>query len=143
MLNHGNNISFLAAGAAMAMAMGYRTQARRAPPGLSGLVACFAFFAAMPVTAETLAIEGLYPARNREAAQVGSLVVERSGGQDGSELAVEGMSAEFALYGQHYFRVFAERSSAFADAGIGRITARRVAEADYAAREARLTGDQP
>jgi len=127
------------------MAMGYRTQARRASPGLSGLVACVAFFSAMPVAAEKLAIEGLYPAQNREAAQVGSLVVERSGGQDGPEwaFAFEGMLAELALYNQPYFRVVAERSSAFADAGIGRITARRVAEADYAAREARLTGDQP
>ena len=71
-----------------------------------------------PASAETLTVEGLYPARNREAAQVGSLVVERFGGREGRELsfALEGMLAELAIYGQPYFRVVAERSDAPADA---------------------------
>lgn len=71
-----------------------------------------------PASAETLTIEGLYPARVRAAADVGSLVVERFGGREGRELsfALEGMLAELAIYGQPYFRVVAERSSAPADA---------------------------
>lgn len=74
--------------------------------------------AAVPASAETLAVEGLYPARSREAAQLGSLVVERFGGRDGRELSfvLEGMLAELTVYGQPYFRVVAERSSAPADA---------------------------
>lgn len=71
-----------------------------------------------PASAETLTVEGLYPARNREAAEVGSLVVERFGGREGRELsfAIEGMLAELAIYGKPYFRVVAERSDAPADA---------------------------
>lgn len=74
--------------------------------------------AAIPASAETLTVEGLYPARSPTAAQVESLVVERFGGRDGRELsfALEGMLAELSLYGQPYFRVVAERSSAPADA---------------------------
>ncbi|MAF62746.1 MAG: hypothetical protein CL680_14995 [Blastomonas sp.] len=68
--------------------------------------------------AETLTIDALYPARDRDAAQVGSLVVERFGGRDGGELsfAIEGALNEVIVYGQPYFRVVAERSSAPADA---------------------------
>ncbi len=68
--------------------------------------------------AETLTIDALYPARDRDAAQVGSLVVERFGGRDGGELsfALEGVLAEVTVYGQPYFKVVAERSSAPADA---------------------------
>ncbi len=75
-------------------------------------------FSAVPASAETLTVEGLYPARSPAAAGVGSLVVERFGGRDGRELsfALEGMLAELAIYGQPYFRVVAERSSAPADA---------------------------
>lgn len=75
-------------------------------------------FAAEPASAETLSVEGLYPARSPAAAGVGSLVVERFGGRDGRELsfALEAMLAELAIYGQPYFRVVAERSSAPADA---------------------------
>lgn len=74
--------------------------------------------AAVPASAETLTVEGLYPARTRVAAEVGSLVVERFGGREGRELsfALEGMLAELAIYGKPYFRVVAERSSAPADA---------------------------
>lgn len=73
---------------------------------------------AMPAMAETLTVEGLYPARQREAAQVGSVVVERFGGRDGRELsfALEGALAQVSVLGQPYFRVVAERSSAPADA---------------------------
>lgn len=72
----------------------------------------------VPALAETLSVDGLYPARVPAAAQVESLVVERFGGRDGRELsfALEGMLAELSLYGQPYFRVVAERSSAPADA---------------------------
>ncbi|WP_110298735.1 hypothetical protein [Blastomonas natatoria] len=68
--------------------------------------------------AETLTIDALYPARDRDAAQVGSLVVERFGGRDGRELsfALEGALAQVSVYGQSYFKVVAERSSAPADA---------------------------
>ncbi len=71
-----------------------------------------------PAFAETLTVEALYPAANREAAQVGSLVVERFGGRDGRELsfALEGALAQIAVRGQPYFRVVAERSSAPAEA---------------------------
>ncbi|WP_026091504.1 hypothetical protein [Blastomonas sp. AAP53] len=73
---------------------------------------------AVPATAETLTVQALYPARNREAAQVGSIVVERFGGREGRELsfALEGTLAQVAVLGQPYFRVVAERSSAPADA---------------------------
>ena len=68
--------------------------------------------------AETLTVDALYPARDRDAAQVGSLVVERFGGRDGAELsfALEGVLNEVIVYGQPYFKVVAERSSAPADA---------------------------
>ncbi len=74
--------------------------------------------AAVPASAEILTVDGLYPARTRAAAEIGSLVVERFGGRDGRELsfALEGMLAELSVYGQPYFRVVAERSSAPADA---------------------------
>jgi hypothetical protein len=68
--------------------------------------------------AETLTIDALYPARDRDAAQVGSLVVERFGGRDGRELsfALEGVLAEVTVYGQPYFKLVVERSTAPADA---------------------------
>lgn len=74
--------------------------------------------APVPTLAETLAVDGLYPARVPGAAQVESLVVERFGGREGRELsfALEGMLAELSLYGQPYFRIVAERSSAPAEA---------------------------
>ena len=68
--------------------------------------------------AETLTIDALYPARDRDAAQIGSLVVERFGGREGRELsfALEGTLAEVSVYGRPYFKVVAERSTAPADA---------------------------
>lgn len=68
--------------------------------------------------AETLTIDALYPARDRDAAEVGSLVVERFGGREGRELsfALEGTLAEVSVYGRPYFKVVAERSTAPADA---------------------------
>ena len=73
---------------------------------------------AAPAMAETLTVDGLYPARHREAAQVGSVVVERFGGRDGRELSfsLEGALAQVAVLGQPYFRVVVERSNAPADA---------------------------
>lgn len=81
-----------------------------------GIVA--AGLATAPASAETLTVEGLYPARTRAAAEVASLVVERFGGREGRELsfALEGMLAELSVDGQPYFRVVAERSTAPADA---------------------------
>ena len=78
--------------------------------------------------AETLTIDALYPARDRDAAQVGSLVVERFGGRDGRELsfALEGELTEVNVYGQPYFRVVAERSSAPADAVLSGIATAQV-----------------
>lgn len=78
------------------------------------LLAC----GSLPAAAETLTVEGLYPARYPAAAQPGSLVVEPFGGRDGRQLsfALEGMLAELAVSGQPYFRVVAARSSAPADA---------------------------
>jgi hypothetical protein len=85
---------------------------------LSTTLAFVATFACHPAAAETLTVDGLYPARSRAAAQVESLVVERFGGREGRELsfALEGMLAELSVYGQPYFRVVAERSTAPADA---------------------------
>lgn len=78
--------------------------------------------------AETLTIDALYPARDRDAAQVGSLVVERFGGRDGAELsfALEGVLNEVIVYGQPYFKVVAERSSAPADAVLSGIATAQV-----------------
>jgi tetratricopeptide (TPR) repeat protein len=93
---------------------------RFALPGRLGRLAVlvFAIAAAGTAKAETLTIDALYPARDRDAAQVGSLVVERFGGREGRELsfALEGALAEVNVYGQPYFRVVAERSNAPADA---------------------------
>ena len=78
--------------------------------------------------AETLTIDALYPARDRDAAQVGSLVVERFGGRDGGELsfALEDALNEVIVYGQPYFRVVAERSSAPADAVLSGVATAQV-----------------
>lgn len=78
--------------------------------------------------AETLTIDALYPARDRDAAEVGSLVVERFGGRDGAELsfALEGVLNEVVVYGQPYFKVVAERSSAPADAVLSGIATAQV-----------------
>ncbi|MFC3307693.1 hypothetical protein [Blastomonas aquatica] len=85
---------------------------------VAAALAMVAGLSAVPASAETLTIEGLYPARTRAAADVESLVVERFGGRDGRALsfALEGMLAELSVYGQPYFRVVAERSTAPADA---------------------------
>lgn len=85
---------------------------------MSATLVLTAAFSSHSASAETLTIDGLYPARFQAAAQVESLVVERFGGRDGRELsfALEGMLAELSVYGQPYFRVVAERSSAPANA---------------------------
>lgn len=101
---------------------------RRWVRALSALAALTLGLAPIPASAETLTIEGLYPARDREAAEVGSLVVERFGGREGRELsfALEGMLAELSVNRQPYFRVVAERSSAPADAVLSGIASATV-----------------
>lgn len=95
-----------------------RARAVETARAVAAALAMVAGLSAVPASAETLTIEGLYPARTRAAADVESLVVERFGGRNGRELsfALEGMLAELSLYGQPYFRVVAERSNAPADA---------------------------
>lgn len=81
--------------------------------------ACLAAAPAMAV-AETLSVEGVYPAGNDEAAAMASIAIETIGGTDGGELSVmiADRLREAYVQGQPWVRVFAGSIGSDADAAI-------------------------
>ena len=62
---------------------------------------------AMPVSAETLRVVGVYPAHNGDAAEVQSIGIEQFGGIDGPTLSIKAADAlrSASIDGEPYFRV--------------------------------------
>lgn len=78
--------------------------------GLAGLAAlCLAATA----QAETLRIEGLYPARADNIAEIKSIAIDRFGGRDGTALAfeIEDRLSDIRIDGARYFKIMTGRSA--------------------------------
>ncbi len=65
------------------------------------------------VQAETLQIEGLYPARVDNVAEIKSIAIDRFGGNDGTALAfeIEDKLSDVEIDGAPYFKIMAGRSA--------------------------------
>jgi hypothetical protein len=85
--------------------MGYR---------LKAIVACCAALWCATAAAETLPVSGVYPAGNDAAAALGSIAVERFGGDDGQQVGIAAADRLRAatIDGEPYFRVVPEGSRA-------------------------------
>ena len=85
--------------------MGYRFKAI--------VAACAALWGAA-VAAETLPVSGVYPAGNDAAAALGSIAVERFGGDDGQQVGIAAADRlrAVSIDGEPYFRVVPEGSRA-------------------------------
>jgi len=68
--------------------------------------------------AETLRVEGLFPARAPNIASIGSIAIDRFGGSDGTALAfeIEDKLSDVEIEGGAYFKVMAGRSAIESDA---------------------------
>lgn len=75
--------------------------------GLAGL------FLATTAQAETLQINGLYPARADNVAEIKSIAIDRFGGNDGTALAfeIEDKLSDVEIDGAPYFKIMAGRSA--------------------------------
>lgn len=78
------------------------------------LVACCAALWGAAATAETLPVSGVYPAGNDAAAALGSIAVERFGGDDGQQVGIAAADRLRAVTidGEPYFRVVPEGTRA-------------------------------
>src|SRR5688572_27114047 len=85
--------------------MGYR---------LKAVVACGAALWCAAAGAETLPVSGVYPAGNDAAAALGSIAVERFGGEEGQQVGIATADRLRAVTvdGEPYFRVVPEGSRA-------------------------------
>lgn len=72
-----------------------------------------AFCLAATAQAETLRIEGLYPARAPDIASIKSIAIDRFGGSDGTALAfdIEDKLSDIDIDGAPYFKIMAGRSA--------------------------------
>ncbi|MBC9033131.1 hypothetical protein IAG41_12095 [Sphingomonas sp. JC676] len=101
---------------------------------ISGLLA--ATLLAGTARAEVIEVTGEFPASNREASMLGSIAIERIGGQDGPAL---GIAIERALSGTH-FEVLAGRTGReTAEGGISGAVSTGVEEAPFKRKEKQCT----
>src|SRR6478609_1669411 len=78
------------------------------------IAACCAALWCSAVAAETLPVSGVYPAGNDAAAALGSIAVERFGGDDGQQVGIAAADRLRAVTidGEPYFRVVPEGTRA-------------------------------
>ncbi len=80
----------------------------------NGFMACCVMLWGTVATAETLPVSGVYPAGNDAAAALGSIAVERFGGEDGQQVGIAAADRLRAVRidGEPYFRVVPEGTRA-------------------------------
>jgi hypothetical protein len=102
-----------------------------------GILAACAAFGASAAGAETLPVNGIYPAGNDAAATVHTIVVERFGGADGEQLGIAIADALRAVRidGEPYFRVLPARSDADFDAVLQGTATAELSRTDASPRE--------
>lgn len=100
---------------------------------VSVVLAICGVFAGSPAAAETLRIEGVYPAESDGAASLNSISVERFGGVDGDALtfAVADRLREAEVQGERWFNVLVESRAEDADGVLTGYAQPRYADTDY------------